>query len=390
MKVAIITTTLTPYRLPLFEAINRGVPDLRVFMLMHHSKEGREWDISDKDFHFKTDYFPGLHIPRRGSPFPITINYGVIKRLRQYNPDIVISGGGYTLANISAFIYSKLNRKKFVGWGEFTFEDGARNSWVKRLIRKVLTKYSDGSIASSSDSKDVFVHYGAKPGQVLVSVMPVNIELFQNVTKSFQATEEYQQRKNEYPGAVLITIGRLTDSKGFVELFNIYERIIASRPDTTLLIAGNGPQQQAYKKLVQDKGWDKVVFLGFLQTAELAQYVALSDIFIFPTLVDPFGAVLPEAMAAYLPAISSIHAYATRDLIVEGENGFKIDPRNSVEATEKILRVLNLTQEEKQKMGIRANEKASQFTCEKSASEIVLYLSRLMQPDVMPAMNDAG
>jgi glycosyltransferase involved in cell wall biosynthesis len=380
MKVAIVTTTLSPYRIPLFEEIHRRIPDMFVFLLMHHSKEGREWDISKLPFNFKTDYLPGIYIPRPNSPFPYSINYGVIPRLMRYKPDIVISGGGYTVANISAFIYCKLFGKKFVGWGEFTFEDGARNSRIKRGIRKVLTKYSDGSIASSSDSKDVFVHYGAKPKDVLVSVMPVNTALFQDITTSFRKTEEFRRQKNAFPGPVIITIARLTDSKGFGELFKLYERVLETQPQTTLFIAGNGPQAEEYQNLVRDKGWNNVKFLGFQQSTDLAKYVALADVFVFPTLVDPFGAVLPETMAAGIPAVSSIYAYSTRDLILEGENGFRIDPKNINDAADKVLAILNLPRERWEQMGKKANEAASKFTFERSATEIVNYLhGKIMQ-----------
>jgi glycosyltransferase involved in cell wall biosynthesis len=381
MKIAILSTTHAPYRIPLYEAINRAVPEMTLFLMRHHSKESREWDIPH--FDFKAEYFSGIHIPLKKSPFPISLNFGVIPRLKRYNPDIVVSGGGYALAHILAFVYCKLFRKKFIGWGELTHEDGAQNSWLKRFVRKTLTKYSDGSIASSSDSKDVFVHYGARPEDVLVSVMPVEVSLFQDGAKAFRGTDAFRQLKAQYPGPTLISIGRLTDSKGLPELFKIYERVIESLPNTYLLIAGNGPERVAYENLVKSKGWDKVIFLGFLQSNELVRYVALSDVFVFPTLVDPFGAVLSEAMAASIPAVSSIHAYATRDLIDEGENGYSIDPENTQDAAEKILKILNMSQAQREKMGSKAQEKASKFNCENAASEMVEYFRKLLQKDTL-------
>ena len=51
-----------------------------------------------------------------------------------------------------------------------------------------------------------------------------------------------------------------------------------------------------------------------------------ADVFAFPTLDDPFGMVLLEAVASGLPVVASPFAGATGDLVEEGRNGFVVDP----------------------------------------------------------------
>jgi glycosyltransferase involved in cell wall biosynthesis len=345
--------------------------------MMHHSKESREWDLSQHSMNFIHKILPGIAIPRSKWPFPVSLNFGVIPALRRLDADVVISGGGFSVANIGAFIYCKLWRKRFINWCEFTLEDGSRNSAVKRFIRRVLSGHADGSIASSSDSKEAFILFGADPKNVQVVLMPVDVETFHGKALDFRASPEYLIKKQQFPGPVMIVVGRLDALKGFPELFKIYDRIVTQRPDISLLIVGNGPLRDEYEELVRKNGWSNVHFLGFLEPEELAQYMALSDFSVFPTLNDSFGAVIAEAMAAELPVVSSVYAYATRDLVDDGVTGYRFDPRDTKAATEIILKMANTVEAERKKMGRVAYERVRQHDCASAAKTAADYLEKI-------------
>ena len=64
----------------------------------------------------------------------------------------------------------------------------------------------------------------------------------------------------------------------------------------------------------------RVRFLGPLPHAEVMTAYRNSDVFLFPSRVDPFGLALVEAMASELAAIVSPAAGAVADLAVSGHN----------------------------------------------------------------------
>ena len=67
-----------------------------------------------------------------------------------------------------------------------------------------------------------------------------------------------------------------------------------------------------------------MVFPGFAQRDQLAAYYALAEALVFPTLSDPWGLVVNEAMACGLPIIASDAAGCVADLVQDGENGYVI------------------------------------------------------------------
>ena len=80
-----------------------------------------------------------------------------------------------------------------------------------------------------------------------------------------------------------------------------------------------------------------VVFAGFRQEGELPRLYAASDVFVFPTLGDPFGLVVDEAMSCALPVISSSAAGEIRDRVEEGSNGFIVPPGDARRMAERML-----------------------------------------------------
>ena len=73
---------------------------------------------------------------------------------------------------------------------------------------------------------------------------------------------------------------------------------------------------------------------------KLLQLYADADLFVFPTLADCFAQVVPEAMAAGLPVITT-RVGATPEIVTEGETGLLVRPGDSVQLRKAIDRLLS-------------------------------------------------
>ena len=367
MRLLIITNILTPYRIPLFEEISRNVDSLLV-VLMAGSHEDRSWDLDD--YEFDTHFLKGLHFRPKSHLSSLHFNLGVSKVINDYSPDVILSGGN-TLANLEGFIFSKIKRIPYIGWGELILNDVAASSWIRRIVRYFMVRNSIANIASSSESKKAFEYYGSSEADTHVSIMPVDVKKFASRAESFYQSQEYNRLSARFEGPILLSVGRLIDIKGYYEMFDAFRALKSVYKGACLLILGDGVQSETYKKYVEDQSIDDIHFLGFVQSDDLFKYFCVANVFIFHTLRDPFGAVLSEAMACRTLCVSSIYASSTKEFVEDGVTGFSIDPRNTIEFVDKIEKALELNEIELEVVKDLAQNKVMKHDFSFAAKEIV-------------------
>ena len=138
-----------------------------------------------------------------------------------------------------------------------------------------------------------------------------------------------------------------------------------------LLIFGKslpGDPVQRYLRLAKRLGvGERVVYMGF--TEKLNEQFSSANAFIFPTLYDPFGLVVLEAMASGLPVITSSPSYCgAAELIKDGRNGLLLkNPRDEREIGEKINLILE-DRNLRKRLGRNARKTAERYTWDRTAS----------------------
>ena len=105
---------------------------------------------------------------------------------------------------------------------------------------------------------------------------------------------------------------------------------LESFPDVTLLIGGDGPQEQNLKRIVLEKKLsDRVVFLGYMENP--LPLLMACDIFLQPSYANEgLSQSLMQAMAMGLPVIAS-DIGGLNEMIVSGKNGMLVPPKDSAE-----------------------------------------------------------
>jgi len=98
---------------------------------------------------------------------------------------------------------------------------------------------------------------------------------------------------------------------------------------------GDGVNESAYRDMAASM--PEVVFGGFVQPADLPRYYAAGDIYVFPTLGDPHGVVVEEAMASGLPVITTSAAGDVELRVPDGIAGYVVPPANATVLAERML-----------------------------------------------------
>jgi glycosyltransferase involved in cell wall biosynthesis len=98
-----------------------------------------------------------------------------------------------------------------------------------------------------------------------------------------------------------------------------------------LHLCGSGPLEAELRSQVRDLRLEhKVVFRGFLQTADICQTLAQTLALILPSVEEQFGNVVLEALAMGVPIILSDNCGARDKLVRTAVNGFIVEPDNAV------------------------------------------------------------
>lgn len=121
-------------------------------------------------------------------------------------------------------------------------------------------------------------------------------------------------------GLVVLCLGRLAAEKNLDLAVEAFEAIAQRQPDARLVFIGDGPLRQTLQQRCP-----AAVFTGVLRGHELAQAVASSDLFLFPSETETFGNVVTEAMASGVATVA-YHLAAAGELIRDGANGRTVTP----------------------------------------------------------------
>lgn len=103
---------------------------------------------------------------------------------------------------------------------------------------------------------------------------------------------------------VLISFGRFVPKKGYQYLIEAFAKFSSETTGSKLLIGGKGPLEDSLKKITIELDLeDKVEFCGWVEDTQ--GFLERGDIFVLPSLDEPFGIVVLEAMARGKPIVST-------------------------------------------------------------------------------------
>jgi glycosyltransferase involved in cell wall biosynthesis len=191
----------------------------------------------------------------------------------------------------------------------------------------------DAIVVPSAAMLEQLTEYGVRTP---MHILPTGVPLEKFVRGNRAAFR--QQYGIDATRPVALFVGRVAHEKNIGFLLRVWVRALRQNPDLLLLVAGDGPALSDLKKEAETLGIAHAVkFLGYLdRNAALLDCYAAADVFVFASLTETQGLVLPEAMAAGLPVIA-LSRLGTRDILEAGE-GCLAPPEDETAFADTVLR----------------------------------------------------
>lgn len=155
---------------------------------------------------------------------------------------------------------------------------------------------------------------------------------------------------------VWLAAGRLQAVKDFPTMLRAFALASEHRPDSLLLIAGDGIQRDVLKAMAQELGVGaKVRFLG--RRKDLPSLMSAADGFLLTSIFEGLPLVLLEAAASHLPAVAT-NTGGNAEALVDGRTGYLAEVGNPASIAASMLRLSRLPEDEIRRMQIAARQHA--------------------------------
>src|SRR5919197_715470 len=218
-------------------------------------------------------------------------------------------------------------------------------------IEQLLTTHSERVICCSNYmSYHIQENFGISTTKIDTIPNAVDILRFHQISNNdYQVMTSLHQRYNiPLSGEkVILYVGRLVQEKELHVLTEAFEKLLRENVNNynnnlSLVIVGEGPIKESLMADVCRRGLQKHIhFLGFVEEPTLLALYKLSDIFVIPSLYEPFGLVALEAMASGVPVVVS-DIGGLSEIIENGVTGLRFLPGDSNSLTAAIRSILEV------------------------------------------------
>ncbi|HEY75777.1 MAG TPA: glycosyltransferase family 4 protein [Thermoflexia bacterium] len=361
VDVLLFTNTVAPYRLPLFQQLAREI-NLHVLFARERTAD-RRWRVSPAEYTFRFTLLPHRRV-RLGGAVQI-LHPDLLARLRRIDFDVAILGDNRqtALSGLVLWIVARARRRPLIVWTGITpGEDQFARSG--RGLRGLYARYRHGLLRRAA----AVVAYGTATREYLIRLDVPAERIFtgtQVVPQALLPSPATDRRALGVEGrTVVLTVGYMVPRKGMDLLIRAFRQVAG--PDDLLVLVGSGPEEETLRQLAA--GDDRIWFPGYLEGSRKTAWYAAADLFVLPTLHDPWGLVVNEAMVFSLPIITTDSAGCAPDLV--RDNGL-IVPAGDVDALADALGKLLFDEPLRRRMGLRSREIISSYTVEWACSTFV-------------------
>jgi len=372
--VAYWTNVPAPYVVERFNALaRRGNIRFEAWFSARREPD-RSWRVDERTWEFNYEYLPRtvLRGARVALPTPL---------FRRYLPQVVI-GLHAEPAVLVTYPVFRLRGVRTAFWLTPTYDSWVERRAWKEGLKRCAFKQIDGVLTTGSDGRSLALRYGAERDAIYVLPHFVDFEYFSAQRTVHQAARAHIRAELGVGGVTYLYVGRLWRGKGVDDLLTAFANLRREATQrVSLLLVGDGVDEERFQERCRREHLINVVFAGFRQRDELPRMYAAADVFVFPTLGDPFGHVVEEAMSSGLPVITTAAAGEIRDRLTDGESGFIVPPGHP-DALLSRMRLLAADESLRKDMGQAAFDRARGQTGERwaeafeAAVQVLLRTSR--------------
>ena len=203
--------------------------------------------------------------------------------------------------------------------------DDKRRVMLRECLKALLYKPYNAALVGSPRSRSYLQFLGLRPSRLFLGYDTVSMDRVARLAGVEPAPGGLPHAQRHF--TIIARFAPVKNLAMALDAYALYCRRHDGAP-RELHLCGSGPLEEALRSQVARLGIEGVRFRGYLQEEGIAKTLASTLALILPSVEEPFGLVVNEALALGVPAIVAENCGA-RDLLVrQNVNGYVIEPDN--------------------------------------------------------------
>lgn len=205
-----------------------------------------------------------------------------------------------------------------------------------REIEATSMMLADSVVAVSDWTKQAIIReYGIPEDKITVVHNSISQDMV--LPESGDNAYSYLASLKQQGYTIISSIGRLTVQKGLTHLLRAFKEVVAREPKTILLMVGSGDQYHELIELAAELGISRnVVFTEFQRGKRYRDAYTIADLFVMPSVSEPFGITPLEAISYGTPVLVSKQSGVTEVI----QNCLKVDFWDTAQMANQIVAIV--------------------------------------------------
>ncbi len=239
-------------------------------------------------------------------------------------------------------------------------------------IEKEGIEKADKIIAVSKFTKDKIVkNYNANASKIEIVHNAIN-------KNEFPMNANCRNRQNIFGKKIVLFLGRITLHKGPDYFLCAAKKVLERKNNVLFVVSGSGDMENQIIEQASDLGIaDNVLFTGFLRNEQLKKIYRMANLYVMPSVSEPFGITPLEAIASGTPVIVSKQSGVSEVL----SHCLKVDFWDVNEMANKIITVLE-NEELEECLMENSSREIDKFHWDNVADRIIGIYRRLIKGEV--------
>jgi len=334
-SLALLHHHFGPYHLARARELRRVYPGKVHLLQLANTEVARAWRIDETDLGIETAV-PGIldQIP------PAEVEAGLERLLERLSPDVIAVAGYADRGMRQAAKWARRRGRTSILLSDSQARDLPRKRWREWLKRQWVSRHYSRAFVAGASAASYVESLGIASHRIWRGYDVVDNAHFAAGAAQARRDEAALRKELKLPARFFLFVGRFAPEKNLPRLLAAFRSASADAAvaGRSLVLVGGGPEEAALRAVAAPLG-DRVHFAGFQQLERLPAYYGLAEALLLPSLSEPWGLVVNEAMAAGLPVVASSQCGCVMELVLPGLNGVVVDAHDQQDIASALIAV---------------------------------------------------